>query len=292
MEVVKRKILLENSVDRTNYSKTWGTLTADTFYVNVFLTQSVDDMGLFTEIEYFSADTTNPSPVDYTILINKLSQSGITFPFMSNDPVYPTTGLTKTDELTLRLPSKQENWYYNYQFSVVTGNTDSKIDELKSYNNDNVYQPGFDINSETYTNYIDSLINGVSRITQYGPESKYVFDAENDSNIGTNSQNSGLLYTDYSGETRTFILDGQDITIPLTDVRYIGEGRNQTNTSLSAITKEEYLFGIISKPEVKNDVFIDRGATSVMDYHLRLSEIKNLGGLTKYDNGFYNIVKQ
>ena len=60
-------------------------------------------------------------------------------------------------------------------------------------------------------------------------------------------------------------------------------------TSLSALTKEEYLFGIISKPEVQNGVFIDRGVISVMDMHLRMSEIKNLGELTRYGNGFYTI---
>jgi len=292
MEVVKRKILLEDSIDRSYNSKTWGTLTADTFYVSVFLTQNVDDMGLFTEIEYFSANTSNPTPVDYTILVNKLSQSGYTFPFMTSLPTYVNSGLTKTEEFTLRLPSKNESGYYNYQFSVATGSTDSKIDELRSYDNENIYQPGFDINTETYTNYIGSLIDGVSRITQYGDVSKYVFDAENDSNIGTNNQNSGLLYTDYSGLTRTVNVNGLNVDILLTDVRYVAEGRNQTNTSLSAITKEEYLFGIISKPEVKNDVFIDRGTTSVMDSHLRLSEIKNIGSLTKYGNGFYNVVKQ
>jgi len=292
MEVFKRKILLENSIDRSYNSKTWGTLTADTFYINVFLTQNIDDMGMFTEIEYFSADTTNPTPVDYTILVNKLSQSGYTFPFMTTPSIYINSGLTKTEEFTLRLPSKSESGYYNYQFSVVTGSTDSKIDDLRSYNSQNLYQPGFNINTETYTNYIGSLIDGVSRISQYGSVSKYVFDAEDDQNLGTNNQNTGLLYTDYSGITRNVTVNGRNTVIPRTDVRYIGEGRNQTNTSLSAITKEEYLFGIISKPEVKNDVFIDRGITSVMDTHLRLSEIKNIGSLTKYGNGFYNVVKQ
>jgi F0F1-type ATP synthase membrane subunit a len=52
------------------------------------------------------------------------------------------------------------------------------------------------------------------------------------------------------------------------------------------------LFGIISRPEVESDVFIDRGTISVMDYHLKLSEIKNLGQLTRYGNGFYKINKQ
>ena len=61
--------------------------------------------------------------------------------------------------------------------------------------------------------------------------------------------------------------------------------------SLSAITKEEYLFGIISQPEVRSDVFIDRTITSITDLHLRLSEIRNLDSLIRYGNGFYNITK-
>jgi hypothetical protein len=55
---------------------------------------------------------------------------------------------------------------------------------------------------------------------------------------------------------------------------------------LSASIKEEYLFGIISPPEVENQVFIDRGVVSIMDMHLRLSEIKDLGQLSRYGNGF------
>ena len=65
-----------------------------------------------------------------------------------------------------------------------------------------------------------------------------------------------------------------------------------SNSSLSAITKEEYLFGIIFPPEVKSEVFIERGITSVMDKHLRLSEIKNLNELSRYGNGFYKLNKQ
>ena len=49
MELIKRKIVLEDSTDRNYNSSTWGTVTASTFYINVFLTQNIDDMGLFTD---------------------------------------------------------------------------------------------------------------------------------------------------------------------------------------------------------------------------------------------------
>jgi hypothetical protein len=110
--------------------------------------------------------------------------------------------------------------------------------------------------------------------------------------MGTTNQIYGLQYRDYSANTINSIVNGINTITQLSNFRYIGEGQNETNVSLSALTKEEYLFGIISPPEVKNDVFIDRGVTSVMDLHLRLSEIKNLGQLSRYGNGFYNLTKQ
>lgn len=292
MEGVKHKILLENSIDRSFNSPNWGTITASTFYINVFLTQSIDDMGLFTDIEYFSADTANPTPVDYTILTTKLISSGYTFPFMANLFVYPTTGLTETDLVTLRLPSETESSFYNYINLPVTGVTDSKIDDLRSYDQLNRYRIGFDMEAETYTNYKNISVNGVSRIVSASEPKKYVFDAVNDPTIGTTSQVHGLQYIDYSANTQNILVDNVIVQNQLTNFRFIGEGQNETNVSLSALTKEEYLFGIISTPEVKNDVFIDRGVTSVMDIHLRLSEIKNLGQLSRYGNGFYNLTKQ
>ena len=60
----------------------------------------------------------------------------------------------------------------------------------------------------------------------------------------------------------------------------------------SALTKEEYLFGIISKPEVKSDLFIDRGITTIFEKHLKLSEITNINELSRYGRGYFNVTKQ
>jgi hypothetical protein len=74
-----------------------------------------------------------------------------------------------------------------------------------------------------------------------------------------------------------------------TTIQYMGEGWNFENTTISPQIQEEYLIGIISQPEVESDVFIDRGVVSVLDTHLRLSEIESLDHLERYGNGFYNI---
>ena len=72
MEVVKRKVLLESSTDRTFNSPNWSVMTATTFYLKVMLTQNMDDMGLFTDIEYIPKSNLAISQPDYTLLINKL----------------------------------------------------------------------------------------------------------------------------------------------------------------------------------------------------------------------------
>jgi len=251
----------------------------------------MDDMGLFTDMSYIVSGISS-SPPDYSILINKLNLSGITSPFMSGIVPGVMTGITGTTAIVLRLPSKIESDYYYFGNLAITGATDSKIENVRSYDAVNPFKVGFNTAAELYVNYNNISIDGVSRVKSISEPYIYVFDTINDANLGTNNQIYGLQYLDYTGQTRQVVIDGIANSIPVTNFRYIGEGWNKTNTSLSALTKEEYLFGIISPPEVQSDVFIDRGITTVMDMHLRLSEIKDLGELSRYGNGFYNLTKQ
>lgn len=287
-DIINRKILLEDSIDRTN-SSNWGQLTATTFYINVNLTQNIDDMGMFTDSEYIKVDNSVP---DYTILEQKLLLSGYTFPFMYGITPKELTGITGTTKLVLRLTSATESDYYDYGNLIITGVTESKIEDLKSYDKQNPYQVGFDMNKTTYIDYNGTSIDGVSRVTSIKNPKIYVFDANNDSNIGTSRQTTGLQYQDFDGNLIRVSSDNDNSVIQASNFRFIGQGWNETNVSLSALTKEEYLFGIISPPEVQSDIFIDRGITTVMEKHLKLSEIKNMGDLTRYGNGFYNLTRQ
>ena len=58
MELLKYKINLDESIDRNSNSQTWGSITANTFYVNIFLTQNIDDMGLFTDMPFLATNNT------------------------------------------------------------------------------------------------------------------------------------------------------------------------------------------------------------------------------------------
>ena len=291
MKLIKQKILLEDSIDRANDSPNWGSITASTFYINVFLTQNIDDMGLFTDFIFLSADSTNTS-VDYSILEAKLNSLGIVFPFMNGSVPSMMTGITQTDINTLRFIDKGESDYYVYGNLNISGRTDSKIEDVKSYNEINKYIPNFDIGRETYLNYNNVLINGVNRVVSLGEPTRYAIDATNNGLIGTQNQDGGISYNDYTGITRSVVIDGIKKNIPTTTFNFKGEGRNVSNTSYSALTKEEYLFGIISTTEVKNEVFIDRSVQSVIEFHLRLSEINNLGHLSRYGNGLYRLRKE
>ena len=266
MELIKRKILLEDSIDRSYNSKNWGKLTADTFFINVLITQNIDDMGLFTDIEYFSASTDGSNQPNYS---------------PPNPPVWCLNG-----------PFSLEPDFYNYLDLRISGYTDSKIDDVKTYDNSEKLKTNFNMGVQTYENYQNETINGVDRVVLLSEPIVYVFDTPVDFNMGTSNQVYGLQYLDYSSNTRTVIIDNVKYRIPETIVNYIGEGNNETNTSLSALTKEEYLFGIISTPQIQNDVFIERGVTSVIEPHIKLSEIKNLRELTLYGNGYYNITRQ
>jgi len=292
MEVLKRKILLENSVDRNHESKEWGKLTASTFFIKIILTQNMDDMGMFYDMEYITKDKNNTVP-DYTILKDKLNGLGYTFPFMRGNvsPVFTNSSIPVNSRYILRLPINNASNYYNFGNSVITGATDSRIEDVRSYNRQSPFKVGFDMSKEIYNNYDNNTINGVDRIISAQEPKKYVFDGNNDIFLGSTNQKSGLLFYDYSGNTRAILVDNVITTIPLTTYQYIGEGKNETNTSLSALYKEEYLFGIVSPPEITNDIFIERGITSVNDMHLKLSEISSIGELDKYGNGFYKLNK-
>lgn len=184
--------------------------------------------------------------------------------------------------------SKTVNEYFK-EGGIVISATDSKLKQLKTYDADNEYKVGFDIDKAVYNNYKNDKINGVSRVTKInGDNITYVFNGENNNKLGTSGQTTGILYED--NPIDGLPINGDlDSEITISKVQYKSEGWNNTNTSLDPQIREGYLLGIINEPEVDNDVFINRGGVSVLDKHLRLSEIESLDHLIRYGNGFYNI---
>jgi hypothetical protein len=229
MSVIKRKIRVDD-FDKSGF-----------IYLNVFISQDIDNLGVFSDVEFIESVTTKTNKKE-----------------IYND---------------YRPNFEKKAWFK--AGGKITTTTDSRLQELKGYKKDARYKKGFDLNREEYLNHKGETVKGVSRITADENETVYVFDAANNINIGTEDQKTGLLYRDFE--------EGATV------VTYQSEGINETNSSLSAITKEEYLMGIISEPEIKNDVFIDRGEATIAEPHLRLGEIKNIDQLMRYGNGYFNV---
>jgi hypothetical protein len=252
MDFIKRKILLENYIDRRDFSDNYGSITATTFSFNIFINQSFDDMGLFTDEVYEKA---------------KLQSLFSNFDFVT------------------RSINANNSDFYSKNNSVINYITDSKIELVTSYDENSKYQPNVNITSEQYQTFDGNLIDGVNKVISTTPNIIYTIDANNfDPLIGTTGQTYGILYSDISGSTNF-------LNNTITNIIYSGQGFNQTNSELSALTKEEYLFGITAQPEVNSDVFIDRGKINVFEPHIRLSEINSLNDLVRYNGEYYNIFK-
>lgn len=277
MELLKKTISLEPLIDRRDNSPTYGTITATSIYINVNLTQTFEDGGQFTNAIYIPKNIGINVPPDYTILRNKLSASGITFPFMQGiTPVSADTVLS----YRIRVTGITQSDYFDFPNVIITGATASRLSDNKTYANNNQLVLNFDTNSEVYTDVSGNTVDGVDRVTALGNPIIYVFGADkNDLFIGTINQRAGMVFQDTSGSTKS-------------QFSFAAQGFNMTNTVLSALTKEEYLFGVTSQPEVQSDLFIDRGITAVFERHLKLSEITNLAELQRYGKGYYNLTKQ
>jgi len=291
MEIKKIKILLEDYVSR-NQNNFYGSLTATTFNVNLFLTQDLKDIGMFLDYPTIPYDN-NSTPLNYTPIPQKLLDfGGANFNFITQpgSNFYPT-GNNYSD---IRYKYKTHNNYYTNNI-IVSGLTEDRLENVASYGytGNTKYVPGFNMGENFYYNYTNHLINGITRvisINDYDPII-YTEDANlNDPNLGTILQSEGILFETYTGQTRTVFNPITTVeTIPLTKMYYHGQGVNEVNSSLSALTIEEYLLHITGKPKVESDLFIDRGETGVLQSHLQMGEITTLEQLVNYGNGYYNI---
>lgn len=260
MRVIKRKILIEDLISRVD-DVTYGTVTASTIYLPIFITHTIDDMGIFTDME-FSGSSATPPILD--------------------------------DNHNVREIGAEASDFY-YFGGLLTGFSSSRLGECKNYGLVE-YTPGFDVETVEYENYNGVMVDGRTRVFDYqsGGTTTYTIKGDiNDPNFGTPNQASGVYLEDNVNKSRTIINEfGQQDVIIETKFTVFNEGSNQTNTSLSAITKLEEYLGVVLQPEIQSDVFIERGVNIILEPHLKLSEIESIDHLERFGNGYYNIVKQ
>lgn len=285
MEIIKKKITLDNYTSRNKSN--WGSMTANTFDINVFFTQDGDDMGISTEAPFIAH---NGSTLTYPYLTPKLAALGVTFSFLTG----ATTSITKSGAYpSIRYPSKPLIQYF-INGMPVSGLTEDRLDVVSSYDANLKYKPGFDITKGPATDFQGTPYTVGTRVISNAGLDPITYLINGDTSpselAALPNAKRGVYYTTSTGTTRA--ITGTifpDYDIPVTTMNYTSEGFNDTNVHLSAETKEEYLFGITSTPTVFNDLFIDRGRATVIQSHMQLADIRNMSELINYGNGFYKI---
>jgi hypothetical protein len=147
------------------------------------------------------------------------------------------------------------------------------------------FLPGFNVDELEYINYEGDLTDGVTRVITYNPSGNTTYTIlgdPTDSGFGTINQRSGVFMTDR--------FDSQGDLI-ISEFIVKNEGFNETNTSLSAITKLEEYLGVVFPSEIQSDVFIDRGYNVIFEPHFKLGEVESVEHLERFGNGYYNIIK-
>lgn len=286
MEVIKRKISLDEFTSKSKNN--WGGLNTNGFKINLFFTQDVYDMGIFTN-EVIKAKVTQSLP-NYDILISKLNALHLNFNFMNNGTF--TTDISGAT-LDTRHPKRRRTDYHIGGF-MVKGLTDDRLESVQTYSELNQYITDFDMESGVYKNFKNQSIDGITRVLNRSDNDNPITYIINGNREETNFENpsDGILLKTYLDTIREVDNGVSTNEIPKTEFKFKSQGFNDTNTNLSPMFKEEYLFGITSSPEIKNDVFIDRGQNTILQHHLQLGDITNISELINYGNGFYNIIKK
>jgi hypothetical protein len=142
---------------------------------------------------------------------------------------------------------------------MITGTTSHKLDLITTYDKNNPYQVG---------------VNGVTHV-EYDP---------ND-----NTKPISVKYTIGDINYHTVLIKTASLSssYPTT----FSTTKNGFDFDDYFSIKEESKMGLVFPPKIKNELFIERMSLSVFERYSRLSEIKNLGKLIDYRNGYYNIIE-
>lgn len=182
---------------------------------------------------------------------------------------------------------------------IITGYTDNRLNEVKTYNTSSPYQIGvngvIDIiyNTGGTINNVVYIIDGIKYTT--------FFPIENDTAItyingGTPLRRPGVQNLNTSSRTRSFTPKptNGDNSVREANILYrtiFEYNPNGCDVDYYNVLKEEVKIGVVFPPKVEEQIFIERMSISVFEQHARMSEITTLDNLEDYRNGYYNIVK-
>ena len=253
MDTIKIKRCINNYVSRES-NDDYGKILNDNLNLNIYLTQKMEDQGIFTDSSF------NPL-----------------LPYLTERP----TNLGDFNSFTYgRFPAAPLSFYINDSIRINGTTDDGKIANVSSYRVDtNTGNPIY-VNNLDMTGNSDLIFTGV--INQDNEKIHYVINAESN-----NINNSGIHYITFFNEYVDKInSEGNRERYRKTEFYTDSNSINQNKVTLSALTKQEEYLGLVFKPEVDSEVFINRGVADIFERHALLGEIKTTNDIDTNRGGF------
>jgi len=253
MEVIRLKRCIENYVSRSD-TDTYGEIINETINLNIYLTQKMDDQGVFTDAPF--------KPL---------------LPHLTERP----TDLGNFNSFTYgRIPSAPLSFYMNESIRIKGTSDDSKLPNVSSYRVDPVTGNPIYVNNLDMTGNSDLIFTGA--INQDNEKLHYVLNADkNDIN------NTGVHYITFFNKYVNKINNDGNLERYLKTEFYSDlDSVNENNVTLSALTKQEEYLGLVFKPEVDSEVFINRGVADIFERHALLCELKTTNDIDTNRGGF------
>ena len=220
MEIIKIKRCISNYVSKES-NDNYGKLLNDNICVNVYLTQKMEDQGIFTDFSF------NPL-----------------LPYLTERP----TNLGEFNSFTYgRFPAAPLSFYINESIRINGTTDDGKIANVSSYRVDvNTGKPIY-VNDLDMTGNSDLIFTGV--INQDSEKIHYVINAESN-----NINSSGIHYITFFNEYVDKInSEGNRERYRKTDFYTDLNSINDNIVTLSAITKQSF----VSLRSFSPRIFID-----------------------------------
>jgi hypothetical protein len=237
-----------NAEDYINENEKYNKIDKSFINLLVHFEQTFDNIGIFTNEEFIPSDEIINSEPDYFTRISGLNI---------------------------------EN-YYTFDEYLVTGFTESQVEVVASYNENNPFIVNLNV-SDTPS----SEFTGVLEFK----DSSVVYVIGGALNLGQYVPNTGVIYeTSLTPRIVQNPLTGEYRAIDLTTFKYYTKGIRDYNTVLQALIHEEKFLNIVFEPTIDNDVVVDRGTVNISERHLKLSEIDSVGQMVKYGQNFFNVV--
>lgn len=275
--MIKRTLTIKNHKDFSE--ENWGLLyglndnceviyytgqTNDAYIaiIPILLTSTIDNIGYMDSVidSWYPNTKYNEG--------SKVYYSGFTYVCV----IAHESNLSFDDDNWIKTP----NDYVNENTITYTGST--RINEFRRYgkldNDVDLYNPVWNTG---YTQIISTSYGISKQITNAKPNTNalipqdlYEYRIWNEAN-----DNSVIMYSDINSSDSI--------------ITYTSSGLTNSNSILYPMCKLDYLMGVIEKPKIEIDVYVDRGNNSSYDKHLKLGDVKSLNDLELYGNGYFKI---